>query len=201
MLNFRKKAWIPVLILLAAILLAGCGSPAADNTDEQIVQNSETPAQIVEDETPTAAVSTKNPPEVTSDTTAASTENSPEDTESGLPEELPAELQSVADLNDYAANLWINYVKANIFEAPVFSDEEKDDARKALNLIIAAEDKAIAMVPDNEHLYYLRGTAYAECYYDTQNAEYKEKALADLKVAADLGLDMAQTEYDKVSGK
>lgn len=131
----------------------------------------------------------------------ATSETSPGADSSGLPDELPAELSDAAELNEYAATLYTDYVKPNIFEAPVFSDEEMDAARKALVLIIAAEDKAITLVPDNEHLYYVRGSAYAQCYYDTKNAEDKEKALADLKKAADMGLDMAQTEYDLLAGK
>lgn len=118
-----------------------------------------------------------------------------------IPDELPPELTDVAALNEYATTLWMNYVKADIFEADRFSDAEKASARKALKLIIAAEDKAIALYDKNEHLYYRRGAAYAQCYYDTKDATYKEKALADLKKAADMGLAMAQTEYDTVTSK
>ena len=119
----------------------------------------------------------------------------------GLPDTLPPELVDVAALNQYAVNLWMEYIKPNIFEASLFSDEEKDSARKALKLIIAAEDKAIGLYDGNESLYYLRGTAYAQCYYDTKDTAYKDMAMADLKKAADMGLAAAQAEYDKVSGK
>ncbi|MEL7609126.1 MAG: hypothetical protein AAGU74_06435 [Bacillota bacterium] len=118
-----------------------------------------------------------------------------------IPDELPPELKDVPSLNEYATTLWMDYVKPDIFESDWFSDAEKANARKALKLIIAAEDKAIALYDKNEHLYYLRGAAYAQCYYDTKDAVYKEKALADLKKAADMGLTLAQTEYDTVKGK
>ena len=118
-----------------------------------------------------------------------------------IPDELPPELNDVATLNEYATTLWMNYVKPDIFEATRFSDVEKANARKAVKLIIAAEEKAIALYDKNEHLYYLRGAAYAQCYYDTNDATFKEKALADLKKAADMGLALAQTEYDTVVSK
>lgn len=123
------------------------------------------------------------------------------DTDSDIPDALPPELTDVAALNEFATTLWMSYVKPDIFEANRFSDVEKANARKALKLIIAAEDKAIALYDKNEHLYYRRGAAYAQCYYDTKDATYKEKALADLKKAADMGLAMAQTEYDTVESK
>lgn len=126
-------------------------------------------------------------------------DNSLIETDPDIPDELPPELTDVAALNGYATTLWMNYIKPNIFTANIFSDVEKANARKALQLIIAAEDKAISLYDKNEHLYYLRGTAYAQCYYDTNDATYKEKALADLKKAADMGLAMAQAEYNKLS--
>lgn len=122
-------------------------------------------------------------------------------TDPDIPDELPTELKDVASLNEYATTLWMNYVKPDIFEANQFSEAEKANARKALKLIIAAEDKAIALYDKNEHLYYLRGAAYAQCYYDTNDVIYKEKALADLKKAADMGLALAHTEYDTVKSK
>lgn len=118
-----------------------------------------------------------------------------------IPDELPPELTDVPSLNEFATTLWMNYVKSDIFESDRFSDAEKASAQKALQLIIAAEDKAIALYDKNENLYYLRGAAYAQCYYDTKDPAYKDKALADLKKAADMGLALAQTEYDTVQSK
>ncbi len=119
----------------------------------------------------------------------------------GLPDALPADLNDAASLNEYASTLYLDYVKPNIFKAPVFSDEEKEAARQALQLIIAAEDKAITLEPNNEHFYYVRGAAYAQCYYDTKNAGDKEKAMADLKKASDMGLAMATDEYNNIANQ
>ena len=86
-------------------------------------------------------------------------------------------------------------------KAPVFSEEEKADARKAIELILAATDKAISLDGGEANLYYLRGNTYAQRYYDAKNAEDKEKALADLQKAVDMGLAAAQSAYDMLVGQ
>jgi hypothetical protein len=121
--------------------------------------------------------------------------------QSDLPDAVPAELTDVAALNSFATNLYIKYVKPNIFTAPasLFSDAEREDARKALSLVIDAETKAIAIYDKNESFYFLRGKAYEQSYYDTKDSSMKEKGLADLQKALDMGLAMAQSNYDALN--
>lgn len=117
-----------------------------------------------------------------------------------LPDELPTNLTDVALLNEYATSLYMKYVSADVFTSQTFTDAEREDARKALKLVIAAMDKAIGLYDKNESLYYLRGKAYAQCYYDAGKQPDKDNGLADLKKAVDMGLSMAQAEYDKLAG-
>lgn len=185
-----KSIRLPVMILLTVTLLSGCGGPAV------LVDS---PATANSSVVPSPAVTAE--PQITTgpdDWTMEQTLSVPE-ADSGIPDALPPELTDVAALNEYAVTLWLDYVNPDIFEPNLFSDAEKAYARKALKLIIAAEDKAIALYDKNEHLYYLRGIAYAQCYYDTKNTDCMEKALADLKKAADMGLALAQIEYDTMA--
>jgi len=121
----------------------------------------------------------------------------------GIPDVLPAELTTAAALNEFATKLFLEHVKANIFIAPVFSEEALTNARKALPLIIEATTKAIALDDGIAELYYLRGKAYAYTYYDTADAAIKEKGLADLQKAMDMGLSeaMVKPEYDQLASK
>lgn len=119
----------------------------------------------------------------------------------GIPDALPADLTDAAALNEFATKLFLEHVKANIFIAPVFSDEEEDNARKALPLIIEAATKAIGLYDQNADFYFLRGKAYAYTYYDTKDAALKENGLADLQKAMDIGQSMAKAEYDQLASK
>jgi len=111
---------------------------------------------------------------------------------------MPADLTTFHDFNKFATDLMIEKVKPGIFNSPVFSDDEKEEARKALVLIIAAYDEAIKLNDQNEHVFYNRGRAYAQVYFDTDDPSYKDKALADFEKALGLGLDMAQKEIDNL---
>ncbi|MEA5059911.1 MAG: hypothetical protein VB049_07730 [Candidatus Pelethousia sp.] len=121
----------------------------------------------------------------------------------GIPDALPSELTSAATLNEFATKLFLEHVKANIFIAPVFSEEDLANARKALPLIIEATTKAVALDAGMAELYYLRGKAYAYTYYDAKDAAMQEKGLADLQTAMDMGLseDMVKPEYDQLASK
>lgn len=121
----------------------------------------------------------------------------------GIPDALSTELTTAAALNEFATKLFLEHVKANIFIAPVFSEEELTNARKALPLIIEATTKAIALDDGMAEFYYLRGKAYAYTYYDAKNAAMKEKGLAGLQKAMDMGLSEAtvKPEYDQLASK
>jgi len=150
------------------------------------------------DETTTAAGTT-----AAETTTAAGVTTAAGDTttqaEATLPDEVPAELTDVAQLNAYATDLYFDYVGVNKFTSTLATEEEKALARKALKLIIEAETKAIALYDQNSSLYYLRGKAYAESYADTKDPDMKAKGLADFQKALDLGLTMAQANYDALN--
>lgn len=171
---FTKPIRLSVIILLTIILLAGCGSSAAP---------------VSAPETVTPAVT---PPEADANAEKGA-----------IPDALPPELTTVAALNEFATELFLEYVKANIFIAPVFSEEDLTNARKALPLIIEATTKAIALDDGIAEFYYLRGKSYAYTYYDTKDADMKEKGLADLRKALDMGLseDMVKPEYDQLISK
>lgn len=177
----KKYLALFLTIALACTFLSGCSD--SKKTDETTTAAAGTTAAGT-----TAAVE---------ETTAAGETTT--QAEAALPDEVPADLTDVPLLNSYASNLYIDYVKPNIFTSQVFSEEEKANARKALKLIIEAETKAIALYDKNPSIYYLRGKAYAESYADTKDPAMKAKGLADFQKALDLGLTMAQGNYDALS--
>ena len=188
-----KKAFTLVgLLLVALLLLAGCGGGAETQAEEDVdgpgseeVQQEE-PAEEVAEEVDDSADE------------AAEEEESGEEEAAGDSGELvmPDDLTSAHDFNKFATDLMIEKVPASIFSAPVFSEEEKEEARKALVLIIEAYDRAIEIYDQNEHIFFNRGRAYKLVYLDTEDPSYKEKALADLNKALEMGLSMAQNEID-----
>lgn len=177
-------------LLFALLMIVSLFSACTDeNTESTTTKINETTAET--------ATTQANAIQTQAKTDAATTSA----TQSDLPDAVPADLKDVAALNSFATNLYIKYVKPNIFTAPasLFSDAERDDARKALALVIDAETKAIAMYDKNEAFYFLRGKAYEQSYYDTKDASLKEKGLADLQKALDMGLTMAQPNFDALT--
>lgn len=118
-----------------------------------------------------------------------------------LPNSLPADLKDATSMNKYAADLYFEYVGANIFVSGIASEADKASARKALKLIIQAEDKAIELYDKNESQFYSRGVAYAQLYYDSGHWAYRLKALEDLERAMEMGLEAAKIEFDDLRGK
>jgi hypothetical protein len=187
------------MVLLAVTLLAGCFRSVVQTESPVSTSPSVAPSPKAAVEPQTAATVTHGDTITLTDGSPAENTVSVPEAEPGIPDELPPELQDVAALNEYAVTLWMNYIKPDIFETDLFSEAEKAIARKALKLIIAAEDKAIALYDKNEHLYYQRGIAYVQCFYDINSTDCMEKALADLRKAADMGLTAAQKEYDSLA--
>lgn len=174
-------------LIFALVMIVSLFSACTGNTDDSTT-------------TSTTAVTTATQ-ETATQTQAQTTDAATSASQSDIPDAVPAELTDAPALNAFATDLFIKYVKPNIFNAPasLFSEAEKEDARKALALVIDAETKAIEIYDKNEAFYYLRGKAYEQSYYDTKDASFKEKGLEDLQKALDMGLAMAQTNYDALS--
>lgn len=173
-------------LLMIVSLFSACTNEKTESTTTKANETTAETATTKANVTPT---------QTTTDTATTSA------TPSDLPDAVPADLKDVAALNSFATNLYIKYVKPNIFTAPasLFSVAEKDDARKALALVIDAETKAIAMYDKNEAFYFLRGKAYEQSFYDTKDTTFKEKGLVDLQKALDMGLAMAKTNFDALT--
>ncbi len=187
-------SWV-VLLLVVLLVVSGCGGGSDVQPDpEPAEESSELPGEEQATEEDEGEVEVEEEEEDSEDAV-------PVDPEAAEGEEmtLPADLTTVDDFNKFATDLMIEKVPANIFVAPVFSDEEQEVARKALVLIIAAYDEAIKLYDQNEHIFYNRGRAYKQVYLDTEDPAYKEKALADFNKALEMGLGMAQTEIDSLS--
>jgi len=179
----KKMLSLVVLLVVLLLVISGCGGGGDVQPEAEPVEESSEPLQ--EEQTSVAA----EEKEECEDCVPADDEEAAEMT-------LPADLTTVHDFNKFATDLMIEKVKPGIFNSPVFSDDEKEEARNALVLIIAAYDEAIKLYDQNEHIFYNRGRAYAQVYFDTDDPSYKEKALADFEKALELGLDMAQKEID-----
>jgi ABC-type glycerol-3-phosphate transport system substrate-binding protein len=198
----KRMLSLVVLLLVLLLMVSGCGGGGDVQPEaEPVEENSEAAQEEQEAETEEPAEE-----ETESETEAETEEETEEEEEAGdadpeADEEaeemtLPAELTTAHDFNKFATDLMIEKVPANIFVAPVFSEEQEEEARQALVLIIAAYDEAINLYDQNEHFYYNRGRAYAHLYLDSDDPAYKELALADFEKALSMGLAMAQKEID-----
>ncbi len=126
-----------------------------------------------------------------------------------IPETIPDDIDNESALNAFASSLFKEHVKPNIFSAyilldqgwklQVFSDHEKENARKAIKLIIEATSKSIALNDKNEHIHYLRGAAYAQCFYDSKDTNCKKNGLLDFEKAMAMGLTIAKSDYDMLN--
>lgn len=190
----RFTALIFALLMIVS-LFSACSDKTTESTTTKI---NETTAETAT----TQANATQTEPKTTAaSATTAATATTTAAAKSEIPDAVPSDLKDVAALNKFATDLYIKYVKVNIFTAPasLFSDAEREDTRKALALVIDAETKAIALYDKNEAFYFLRGKAYEQSYYDTKDASLKEKGLADLQKALDMGLTMAQPNFDALT--
>jgi hypothetical protein len=157
------KAKLSVLTLVAAALLVlptACGKPA---------------------ETPQPAG-----PDTMAAAPAAEPAAAPAPAADAIPDALPADLTTAPALNDFAVKLYMKNVPPNVFAAPMFSEEQKAKARKALPLVVEAYDKAIGLYDRNESFYYGRAQALNTMFTDTKDASLKERALADLDKALEI---------------
>jgi ABC-type glycerol-3-phosphate transport system substrate-binding protein len=202
----KRMLSLVVLLLVLLLMVSGCGGGGDVQPEaEPVEENSEAAQEEQEAETEEPAEEESETEEETESETEAETEEEeeeeagdadPEADEEAEEMTLPAELTTAHDFNKFATDLMIEKVPANIFVAPVFSEEQEEEARQALVLIIAAYDEAINLYDQNEHFYYNRGRAYAHLYLDSDDPAYKELALADFEKALSMGLAMAQKEID-----
>jgi hypothetical protein len=94
---------------------------------------------------------------------------------------VPANLTEHPALASWAFDVSFKYASSGVFTSPVFNDQEKATARKALPLIVEAYGKAIALYDGAPHYYFGRAQALATMYSDTKDPKMKERALADLE--------------------
>lgn len=158
----KVKLSVPTLVAVALLVLpTACGKPA------------ETPEPA---EAPQVAAAPAAEP-------AAAPAEAPAPPADAIPDTLPADLATAPALNEFAVKLYMKNVPPNVFAAPVFSEEDKAKARKALPLVVEAYDKAIGLYDRNESFYYGRAQALGTMFVDTKDASLKERALADLEKA------------------
>ncbi len=198
----KQMLSLVVLLLVLLLVVSGCGGggdvqPETEPVEENSESAQEELAAETEEETAEEEESVPTSDEEEAEETAEESDDTvPEADEEAEEMTLPAELTTAHDFNKFATDLMIEKVPANIFVAPVFSEEQEEEARQALVLIIAAYDEAINLYDQNEHFYYNRGRAYAHLYLDSDDPAYKELALADFEKALSMGLAMAQKEID-----
>ncbi len=151
------------LVLTAIVLLVlttACGKPA------------ETPRPAAE-----------APPAAAEPAPVAPAEAAAAPAADAIPDALPADLTTAPALNEFAVKLYMKNVPPNVFSTPVFSEQEKAKARKALPLVVEAYDKAIGLYDKNESFFYGRAQALHTMFTDTKDASLKVRALADLDKA------------------
>lgn len=154
-----KPALLTLAIAPLLALSAGCGKPA---------------------EAPKAA---EPPAAAAAPAVAPAPTEIPPSAQSGVPDALPPNLTDAPSANAFAVDLYMKWVPPNVFSGPVASNEEKENARKALPLVVAAYDKAIGFYDKNESFYYGRAAALEVMFTDTKDEALKTRALADLDKA------------------
>ncbi len=120
--------------------------------------------------------------------------------ESLVPDSLPEDLGGKT-LYGYLMDLKAQYVQVKVFQDAVkFTDQDRENARRAAQLIIAATSQKMEVTgkPD-QYFLYLRANAYELQFMDEKNTELQLKALSDYEKTVELGGSYAQADYDRVA--
>ncbi len=119
---------------------------------------------------------------------------------SSVPDALPQDLGGKT-LYGYLMDLKNQYAPAKVFQDAVkYSDQDRENARRAARLIIAATtEKMDATGQPDQYFLYLRAYASDLLFQDAGAADTRISALADYKKTVELGGGYAQADYDRLA--
>lgn len=118
-----------------------------------------------------------------------------------VPDALPADLGGKT-LYGYLMDLKNNYMPAKVFQDAVkYTEENREDARRAAALIIDATTAKLAQAGPDQYMLYLRAYASDLLFQASGDAALREAGLADYKQVVDLGGAYAQADYDKLAAR
>lgn len=118
---------------------------------------------------------------------------------SPVPDEIPEDLGG-RTFYGYLVDLTNEYLKKGVFtDAAKFSDDDRENARRAANLIIKAvteENEESGAV--SKSTLWVRAIAYENRFLDTKDPDLRDKALADFRLVVEMGDTFAQADFDRV---
>lgn len=119
---------------------------------------------------------------------------------SPVPEKLPEDLGGKT-LYGYLTELKTTYAPLKVFsDAVKYSDADRDNARRALRLIVdAATQKMDSAGAADQYNLYLRAYAYDLLFQDSKDPALREQALADYLKTVELGGGYAQADHDRLA--
>lgn len=119
---------------------------------------------------------------------------------SPVPDKLPEDLGGKT-LYGYLTELKTVYAPSKVFsDAVKYSDTDRDNARRALRLIVEATTQKMeqAGAPDQYNLY-LRAYSNDLLFQDSKDPAQREQALADYLKTVELGGGYAQADHDRLA--
>lgn len=120
--------------------------------------------------------------------------------ESPVPDKVPEDLGGKT-LYGYLMDIKSQNAPATVFQDAVkYSEQDRENARRAIRLIVAAATEKIdGAGQSDQYFLYLRAYAYELQFQDQKGPELQAKALADYKQTVALGGGYAQADYDRVA--
>jgi len=119
---------------------------------------------------------------------------------SPVPETLPQDLGGKT-LYGYLMDLKKEYMPAKVFQDAVkYTDEDRENARHAINLVILATTEKMASTgTEDQYNLYLRALAYDLLFQDTKDPACRQSGLGDYKKTVDVGGTYAQADHDRLA--
>lgn len=118
---------------------------------------------------------------------------------SPVPDEIPEDLGG-RTFYGYLIDLKNEYLQKGVFtDAAKFNDDDRENARRAANLIIKAVTEANEESGEvSKSTLWVRGIAYEFLFLDAKDPVLRDKALEDFGLVIEMGDTFAQSDYDRV---
>ncbi|NLI21088.1 MAG: peptidoglycan-binding protein [Clostridiales bacterium] len=115
--------------------------------------------------------------------------------DSPVPDSMPADLGGKTEYG-YLVDLRQRYLPAQVFTDPKHTDAERNDARRAVRLIVENLNRRMDLYGQNPYELEIRAACYAQAYADTGDVRFWRLAVNDGKQAMRKGYIPAKAGYD-----
>ena len=115
--------------------------------------------------------------------------------DSPVPESMPAELGGKTEYG-YLVDIRQRYLPARALSDPKRTDAERNDARRAIRLLVESLNRRLDLYGQNPYELEIRAACYAETFADTGDVRFWRLAVNDEKQAMHKGYLLAKPGYD-----